>query len=98
VAVQFARIHRWNEGGIKEGPVWRTGPNSQFQQRNEENMTTITRCPGWRNPSLQAKADICALTMSRAARRVRVLFDLPIATARTIARLAGYVVEVRHDR
>jgi hypothetical protein len=35
--------------------------------------------------------------MAPAARKFAHLFGLPIATAKAIAELAGYVVEVRND-
>jgi hypothetical protein len=35
--------------------------------------------------------------MTRAARKFACIFGLPDATAKAVAELAGYVVEVHHD-
>ena len=48
-----------------------------------------------RNTSIRAGIEHHPL--SPAARKFACIFGLPIATAKAVAELAGYVVEVNHD-
>ena len=76
---------------MSEGPVVEHPAISQSRRRME-NMKRISYPSDLRNRPLGAWTD----KSHRAARKFACIFGLPLATAKAIAELAGYVVEVRH--